>query len=157
MVDIDFTCSILHVFILQSLQMAATDLYSTSYWYVFYLSDTWKFSLQRPEFVGSYRRPLSSDAFSKFGQHDKEIHNKEVMKATKYLLQRRIPKVLECFWRKVKKQTQYRHIMHLRQWSWVNLDGLLVHHKISSSLISAFSTHNGFTKTLRIWKSCLTN
>jgi hypothetical protein len=32
----------------------------------------------RPEFVRSYKTPLSSDAFCRFGHLGKEIHNRDV-------------------------------------------------------------------------------
>jgi hypothetical protein len=36
------------------------------------------YRLLRPEFVREYDRPLSSDAFSKFGEDDHQAHNQEV-------------------------------------------------------------------------------
>ena len=53
----------------------------------------WK--LFRPEFVRSYGTPLSSDAFSGFGNIDRAIHNTEVKQAAKYLHEILIPKYLQ--------------------------------------------------------------
>lgn len=39
----------------------------------------------RPEFVRKYDVPLSPDAFTEIGEHDKHIHNQEVKEATKVL------------------------------------------------------------------------
>jgi hypothetical protein len=41
------------------------------------------FRLFRPEFVKKNEFPLNSDAFSKFGRHDSEVHQKEIEIATK--------------------------------------------------------------------------
>jgi hypothetical protein len=46
------------------------------------------FKMLRPEFVKSYLKPLSPDAFSNFGRLDSEIHNQEVNEATQELHQR---------------------------------------------------------------------
>eukprot|EP00026_Physarum_polycephalum_P001577 Phypoly_transcript_01579.p1 GENE.Phypoly_transcript_01579~~Phypoly_transcript_01579.p1 ORF type:complete len:1064 (+),score=124.40 Phypoly_transcript_01579:78-3269(+) len=45
----------------------------------------------RPEFVQSYDKPLSSDAYSAFGKHNQQIHNGEVAEATEHLLSKVIP------------------------------------------------------------------
>ncbi|ELR14246.1 uncharacterized protein ACA1_082190 [Acanthamoeba castellanii str. Neff] len=45
------------------------------------------YRLLRPEFVREYDRPLSSDAFSKFGEDDHQAHNQEVRNATERLKQ----------------------------------------------------------------------
>ncbi len=49
------------------------------------------FKLLRGEFVTKYERPLSSDAFTAFGEHDAENHNAEVKEATCYLLHHLVP------------------------------------------------------------------
>jgi hypothetical protein len=49
----------------------------------------------RPEFVSSYKTPLSPDAFSLFGKHDHKIHVKEVKEAYKFLLLNVIPKLAQ--------------------------------------------------------------
>ncbi len=51
------------------------------------------YKLLRPEFVAKYKVPLSSDAFTKFGQADKDVHNTEVQEATNYLLNVSVPQV----------------------------------------------------------------
>lgn len=43
------------------------------------------YRLLRPEFVREYERPLSSDAFSKFGEDDHQSHNQEVRDASEKL------------------------------------------------------------------------
>eukprot|EP01114_Cavostelium_apophysatum_P012812 TRINITY_DN2960_c0_g1_i3.p1 TRINITY_DN2960_c0_g1~~TRINITY_DN2960_c0_g1_i3.p1 ORF type:complete len:1024 (+),score=326.20 TRINITY_DN2960_c0_g1_i3:288-3359(+) len=50
------------------------------------------YRLLRPEFVLKYQRPLSSDAFSKFGTLDEDEHNGEVERATRHLVEDHIPK-----------------------------------------------------------------
>src|SRR5690554_1116853 len=50
------------------------------------------YNLLRPEFVQSYLVPLSSDAFTRFGAHDSDIHNEEVSQATEKLLEEVAPK-----------------------------------------------------------------
>jgi hypothetical protein len=40
-----------------------------------------------------YRKPLSPDAFSGFGIHDRLIHNGEVREATQHMLVDTIPKL----------------------------------------------------------------
>jgi len=45
----------------------------------------------RPKIVLQHPRPLSSDAFSRFGAHDADQHNREVEDATVYLLEEVIP------------------------------------------------------------------
>eukprot|EP01119_Soliformovum_irregulare_P020731 TRINITY_DN6771_c0_g1_i1.p1 TRINITY_DN6771_c0_g1~~TRINITY_DN6771_c0_g1_i1.p1 ORF type:complete len:1301 (+),score=414.07 TRINITY_DN6771_c0_g1_i1:81-3983(+) len=50
------------------------------------------YNLLRPEFVGKYPIPLSSDALSGFGRHDKDIHNEEVKLATEELFNTVIPR-----------------------------------------------------------------
>ena len=50
------------------------------------------YKLFRPEFIKSYKIPLSSDGFSKFGKHNAKEHNTEIVEATKYLLEIMIPK-----------------------------------------------------------------
>jgi hypothetical protein len=56
---------------------------------------TYLYRLLRPEFVKTYHKPLSSDAFSLFGGADNnanaEGHDKEVQEATNYLLESKIP------------------------------------------------------------------
>ena len=49
------------------------------------------YQLFRPEFVLKYPVPLSSDACSQFGYHDRRMHNDEVKKATEYLLNVVVP------------------------------------------------------------------
>ncbi len=51
------------------------------------------YKLFRPEFVQSYREPLSSDAFSSFGAVDKEKHHRVISEATRCLLDELIPRV----------------------------------------------------------------
>lgn len=53
----------------------------------------WLYKLLRPEFVASYEKPLSSDAFSAFGIHDHALHNAEVVQATTHLMTRVIPRL----------------------------------------------------------------
>src|SRR5690554_1367988 len=50
------------------------------------------YNLLRPEFVRSYVVPLSSDAFTRFGTHNSDIHNGEVAQATEKLLEEVVPK-----------------------------------------------------------------
>jgi len=49
------------------------------------------FKLLRGEFVSKYGAPLSSDAFTAFGEHDAEVHNAEVQEATRHLFHHVIP------------------------------------------------------------------
>ncbi|KAL6049131.1 Histidine kinase A, variant 2 [Balamuthia mandrillaris] len=49
------------------------------------------FNLLRGEYVSKHPIPLSSDAFTMFGEHDAEIHNREVIQATEQLLNVVIP------------------------------------------------------------------
>ena len=49
------------------------------------------YNLLRPELVKRNPIPLSSDAFSRFGGHDKDAHNTEVLKATQRLHKNIIP------------------------------------------------------------------
>lgn len=51
------------------------------------------YRLLRPEFVRSYPKPLSSDAFSKFETIDAAEHNEELRSATDLLRTRHIPKL----------------------------------------------------------------
>jgi hypothetical protein len=51
------------------------------------------YNLLRPEFVGRYHKPLSSDSFSKFGQDSAIVHNQEVNEAFDFLMNTTIPKV----------------------------------------------------------------
>lgn len=51
------------------------------------------YRLLRPEFVRSYPKPLSSDAFSKFETIDAAEHNEELRSATELLRARQIPKL----------------------------------------------------------------
>ena len=51
------------------------------------------YRLLRPEFVRSYPKPLSSDAFSKFETVDATEHNEELRAATELLKTRHIPKL----------------------------------------------------------------
>lgn len=51
------------------------------------------YKLFRPEFVCSYKEPLSSDAFSTFGALDRAKHNAAIVEATRFLLEEHIPKV----------------------------------------------------------------
>ena len=46
----------------------------------------------RPEFMKWYKKPLSSDAYSRFGLSGSEIHNKEVLEASRVLREERVPK-----------------------------------------------------------------
>ena len=46
----------------------------------------------RPEFIKWYKKPLSSDAYSRFGTYEKLIHNSEVNFASQVLREERIPK-----------------------------------------------------------------
>ena len=46
----------------------------------------------RGEFMRWYKKPLSSDAFSKFGVVDGEVNNKEIVEASRVLREERIPK-----------------------------------------------------------------
>jgi hypothetical protein len=46
----------------------------------------------RPEFVKRNPVPLSSDAFSRFGQHHKDVHEREVVEATQRLHRKVIPR-----------------------------------------------------------------
>lgn len=57
------------------------------------MRQTYLYRLLRPEFVKTYHRPLSSDAFSNFGGADNvgEGHDKEVQEATDTLLNAKIP------------------------------------------------------------------
>ena len=52
---------------------------------------TFLYKLFRPEFVKNYKIPLSSDAFSPFGYHNKQEHDQEVREATNYLFDTVIP------------------------------------------------------------------
>ena len=49
------------------------------------------FHCLRPELVRDWPVPLSSDAFTRFGRHDAETHNAEVLAATRALQQTRLP------------------------------------------------------------------
>jgi hypothetical protein len=50
----------------------------------------------RVEFMrGGHTEPLSPDACSMFGRHNASIHDKEIVKATEYLLQTHIPHVTQ--------------------------------------------------------------
>lgn len=51
------------------------------------------YRLLRPEFVRSYPKPLSSDAFSKFESIDVEEHNQDIRAATELLKTRHIPQL----------------------------------------------------------------
>jgi hypothetical protein len=51
------------------------------------------YSCLRPELVRDSPNSLSSDAFTRFGLHDAEIHNNEVRAATKSLTVDRLPKL----------------------------------------------------------------
>eukprot|EP00727_Mastigamoeba_balamuthi_P001851 m51a1_g11663 hypothetical protein (1053) ;mRNA; r:493-4759 len=53
--------------------------------------NTFLYQLMRPEFVRTYKKPLSPDAFSKFGDHDAREHDDEVREATRYLLEQEVP------------------------------------------------------------------
>ena len=46
----------------------------------------------RPEFMKCYKKPLNSDAYSRFGILGKEIHNKEALEASRVLREERVPK-----------------------------------------------------------------
>lgn len=50
------------------------------------------YCLLRPEFVKRNPVPLSSDAFSRFGQHHKDVHEREVVEATQRLHRKVIPR-----------------------------------------------------------------
>jgi len=50
--------------------------------------------LLRPELVSNFPKKLSSDAFTKFGRHDSEVHNAEVSEATEMLVKEKIPQFL---------------------------------------------------------------
>lgn len=50
----------------------------------------------RPELVRSIKFPLSSDAFSRFGLHDGQIHDSEVLNATSILHKYEITRF--CYW-----------------------------------------------------------
>jgi len=57
------------------------------------------YRLFRPEFVQTYSKPLSSDAYSSFGSHNKQEHNIEASLAYNYLVKkvgRYIPLVYVC-------------------------------------------------------------
>ena len=45
----------------------------------------------RPIIVKKYKNALSSDALSGFGSHARELHDPEVIEATKYLINEVIP------------------------------------------------------------------
>lgn len=50
------------------------------------------YNLFRREFMMKvYRKPLSPDAFSGFGIHDRHVHNAEVRDATTFLMMERVP------------------------------------------------------------------
>ncbi len=51
------------------------------------------FKLFRPEFVQSYREPMSSDAYSGFGAVDRDKHHRVIQEATRYLLDDVVPRV----------------------------------------------------------------
>lgn len=53
------------------------------------------YNLLRPELVRQYKTPLSSDAYSAFGNIDRKIHNEEVKEATLYLHRQIIPNFVE--------------------------------------------------------------
>ena len=58
-----------------------------------YLPNSYLVRLLRPEFVTSWKEPLSSDACSRFGEHDREAHDSELERATRYLVEHVVP---EC-------------------------------------------------------------
>ena len=53
------------------------------------------YNLLRPEFVGRYHKPLSSDSFSKFGHNQSIVHNAEVQEAFEILINYTIPKAIK--------------------------------------------------------------
>ena len=56
------------------------------------------YCLLRPEFVRNYKIPLSSDAFTKFGEQDNLINNQEIIQATNYLYQFVIPNFIKILY-----------------------------------------------------------
>eukprot|EP01103_Thecamoeba_quadrilineata_P005102 TRINITY_DN14950_c0_g1_i1.p1 TRINITY_DN14950_c0_g1~~TRINITY_DN14950_c0_g1_i1.p1 ORF type:complete len:1069 (+),score=222.14 TRINITY_DN14950_c0_g1_i1:25-3231(+) len=55
------------------------------------LQGSFLYRLLRPEFVSRYHTALSSDAFTKFGEHLSEVHDREVLEANQCLLEKSVP------------------------------------------------------------------
>ena len=55
------------------------------------LPGSFLYRLLRPELVRQFKTPLSSDAFTLFGQHNCELHDEEVRQATNFLHEEVIP------------------------------------------------------------------
>ncbi|KAL7712534.1 Clu domain-containing protein [Entamoeba marina] len=76
------------------------------------------YRLLRPEFIQMYYKPLSSDAFSPFDKYDpnKEVNRREIIEATKYLLEHVIPDfVQEIEQEQIYKKHDFRLTRDLHQ------------------------------------------
>eukprot|EP01105_Mastigella_eilhardi_P018365 TRINITY_DN4240_c0_g1_i8.p1 TRINITY_DN4240_c0_g1~~TRINITY_DN4240_c0_g1_i8.p1 ORF type:complete len:943 (-),score=202.12 TRINITY_DN4240_c0_g1_i8:2539-5286(-) len=83
----------------------------------------------RPEFVRSYKKPLSSDAFSKF-DGEADVNNAEVAEATEYLFQKLIPQFstwLENNFTNLNLPRQFAELLH-RYGVNIRYSGLVLEH-----------------------------
>ena len=53
------------------------EIYGDCIWF-YVKTNAWLYEMLRPEFVMTYKTPLSPDAYSAFGAHNRHIHNREV-------------------------------------------------------------------------------
>jgi len=56
----------------------------------------------RPEFIAKHPKPLSSDVFSRWGEHDHQVHNKEARDAFQQLQNETIPVFVKEFLHKLQ-------------------------------------------------------
>ena len=93
----------------------------------------------RSEFVRNYGTPLSSDAFSKFGVHDSEDHNTEIVQATKYLTGVIIPNFSQWIDSINEEEIPTLHIPELLHREGINLRyiGLVRMHSCSLYVIAS--------------------
>ena len=117
---------------------------------------TWMYKLFRPEFVKTYKIPLSSDGCSKFGAHNSKEHNNELFEATKYLLETVVPTFAKELENMYNTQNHHHHHHHSRHSSRhnsltnINVNGNL---RLSSSTSSVSNHLHHSSSTTSLYSS----